>query len=77
MNDFDSESLIVVVIKCFERIASMLNEKENFIDVKFLRSQNLKEATHKFKVCQAITSYLKVTSFNDHDCIRLSGISIT
>ena len=60
LNDFDSESLIVACIRCFERLAKMLNEKENFIDLKFLKSQNLKEATHKFKVCQAMTSYLKV-----------------
>ena len=26
LNDFDSESLIVAIMKCFERISQMLNE---------------------------------------------------
>ena len=56
----DSEQLIVTMITCFEKISQMLNEADNFIDLKFLRSQNLKEATHKFKVCQSLTQYLKV-----------------
>ena len=47
-------------MKCFEQISTMLNEKDNFIDVKFLKSQNLKEATHRFKVCNHFTTYLKV-----------------
>lgn len=58
------------MIACFERISSMLNERDNFIDIRLLKAQNLKEATHKFKACQAITQYLKTlgyfydTSFN-------------
>ena len=63
LNDFTSESLIQSVIICFERIAAMLNERDNFVDVKFLRSQNLKEATHKFKVCQSLTQYLKTLGY--------------
>jgi len=39
----------------------MLSEKDNFIDVKFLYSQNLKEATHRFKVCNHFSQYLKVS----------------
>jgi hypothetical protein len=41
----------------------MLNEQDNFIDMKYLKSQNLKEATHKFKVCQSITKYLKTLGY--------------
>jgi hypothetical protein len=41
----------------------MLNEKDNFVDLRFLKSQNLKEATHKFKVCQALTQYLKTLGY--------------
>ena len=63
LSDFDSEGLIVAIIRCFERIASMLNERDNFVDLKFLKSQNLKEATHKFKVCQALTQYLKTLGY--------------
>jgi SMC interacting uncharacterized protein involved in chromosome segregation len=63
LSDFDSESFIQAVMRCFERIASMLNERDNFIDMRFLKSQNLKEATHKFKVCQAFTQYLKTLGY--------------
>lgn len=63
LNDFDSESLINAMIKCFEKISLMLNERDNFVDLKFLRSQNLKEATHKFKVCQTLTQYLKTLGY--------------
>lgn len=38
LNDFDSESLIIALIKCFERISSMLNEQDNFIDLKYMKS---------------------------------------
>ena len=51
------------IIRCFEKIASMLNERDNFVDLKFLKSQNLKEATHKFKVCQALIQYLKTLGY--------------
>ena len=63
LGDFDSEGLIVAIIKCFERISQMLTEKDNFVDLRFLKSQNLKEATHKFKVCQALTQYLKTLGY--------------
>jgi hypothetical protein len=36
--DFTSESLIVAIIKCFERISQMLTEKDNFVDLRFLRA---------------------------------------
>jgi hypothetical protein len=38
LSDFDSESLIRAIIGCFERIAAMLHERDNFVDVKFLKS---------------------------------------
>jgi Protein of unknown function (DUF812) len=63
LSDFTSDTLIIAIIKCFERISQMLTEKDNFVDLKYLRSQNLKEATHKFKVCQALTQYLKTLGY--------------
>lgn len=42
---------MIAIMRCFERISKMLSEKDNFVDLKFLKAQNLKEATHKFKVC--------------------------
>jgi hypothetical protein len=63
LSDFTSETLILAIIKCFERISQMLTEKDNFVDLKYLRSQNLKEATHKFKACQALTQYLKTLGY--------------
>ncbi|CDW88196.1 UNKNOWN [Stylonychia lemnae] len=63
LNDFSAEQFIVIMIKCFEQISSMLSEKDNFIDIKFLKSQNLKEATHRFKVCNQFTTYLKTLGY--------------
>jgi hypothetical protein len=37
----------------------MLVDEENFVDVKFLKSQSLTEATGRFKVCQKLVEYLK------------------
>jgi len=38
LGDFNSEGLIVAIIKCFERISQMLTEKDNFVDLRFLKS---------------------------------------
>ncbi len=38
LQDFDSESLILAIMRCFERISQMLNEQDNFIDMKYLKS---------------------------------------
>jgi hypothetical protein len=38
LSDFNSDTLILAIIKCFERISQMLTEKDNFVDLKFLRS---------------------------------------
>jgi hypothetical protein len=38
LGDFDSESLIIAIIKCFEKISQMLTEKDNFVDMRFLKS---------------------------------------
>jgi hypothetical protein len=62
LSELNSEALVITMIKCFEKISAMLTDQDNFIDLKFLHSQNLKEATHKFKVCQTITQYLKVST---------------
>ena len=51
------------MIKCFEKISSMINEEENFIDIAFMKSQNLKEPMHKFKVGHKIIDYLKVKHY--------------
>ena len=51
LQDFDAESFIKTIIICFERISSMLAEEDNFVDVKFLKKQNLKEATNRYKIC--------------------------
>jgi len=49
------------MIRIFEQISGLLSEQDNFVDIKFLKEQNLKEATHKFKVCQKFSQYLKVS----------------
>jgi hypothetical protein len=54
LEEFDSDRLIVAIIHCFERISQMLSAEDNFVDLKFLKSQNLKEATHKYKVCSTL-----------------------
>eukprot|EP00347_Sterkiella_histriomuscorum_P009969 403339184 len=63
LNDFTAEQFIQIMIRCFEQITTMLNEKDNFIDLKFLKAQNLKEATHRFKVCNHFVTYLKTLGY--------------
>ena len=51
------------MILCFEKIAAQLNEKDNFIDMVFLKKQNLKEATNRYKCCQKFVEYLKTLNY--------------
>ena len=51
LQDFDDRGFISSVIVCFERITKLLDEKDNFIDMKFLKAQKLDQATHRYKVC--------------------------
>ena len=59
LEEFDSPTFIGALIACFSHISSMLSKEDNFIDVRFLRSQNLEESADKFRVCQKIQQYLK------------------
>ena len=40
-------------------ISDQLVDEDNFIDMKFLRRQDVREATHRFKLCQKFVEYLK------------------
>lgn len=44
---------------CFERIHGMLSDEDQFVDIAFLKKQNLKEPTGRFKACQKFSEYLK------------------
>jgi len=39
---FTAETFIRTIILCFERIAAQLSEKDQFIDMPFLKKQDLK-----------------------------------
>ncbi len=41
LNEIDSAIFINTLIKCFEYLSNMISKEENFIDVKFLKSQNI------------------------------------
>ena len=41
LQDFEATSFISSIIICFERIVKMLDEKDNFMDLKFLKAQKL------------------------------------
>ena len=42
----------------------MLVDDENFIDMKYLKKQNLNEASHRFKVCQKLVEYFKTLEYH-------------
>ena len=56
---FEAESMCNTVRVCFERMHGMLSEEDQFVDIKYLKKQNLKEPTGRFKACQKFTEYLK------------------
>jgi hypothetical protein len=60
---FTAETFIRTIILCFERIAAQLSEKDQFIDIAFLKKQNLKEATNRYKCCQKFVEYLKTLNY--------------
>ena len=63
LDDFEVKSFINVIILCFQKIATMLVEEENFIDIAYLKKQNLNEASHRFKVCQKLVEYFKTLEY--------------
>jgi hypothetical protein len=60
---FTAETFIKTIVLCFERIAAQLSEKDQFIDMAFLKKQNLKEATNRYKCCQKFVNYLKTLNY--------------
>jgi len=63
LSEFTDETFITAIILCFDRISSMLQDADNFVDMKFLKRQNLKEATNRFKICNKFVEYLKVLGY--------------
>ena len=51
LNEIDSAIFINTLIKCFEYLSNMISKEENFIDVKFLKSQNIDIQADKFRLC--------------------------
>ena len=51
------------MIVCFEHISKMLSKEENFIDIRFLKSQNVAEQADKFRVCQRLMQYMKTLDY--------------
>jgi len=60
---FTAETFIRTIILCFERIAAQLSEKDQFIDMPFLKKQDLKQAPNRYKVCQKFVDYLKILNY--------------
>ena len=63
LEEFDSHKFIKALVSCFERISNMLSKEENFIDMRFFKSQNIEESADRFRVCQKIQSYLKTLDY--------------
>jgi hypothetical protein len=42
IEDIDSEIFIKALIACFEHISGLLSKEDNFIDLRFLKSQDIK-----------------------------------
>jgi len=51
LEDFEAESMCQTVTVCFERIHAMLADDDQFVDIKYLKKQNLREPTGRFKAC--------------------------
>ena len=43
LEELDSQKFIQSLIGCFQHISAMLDREDNFIDIKFLKSQNVAE----------------------------------
>ena len=59
LEDFTAETLCGTVILCFAKLHAQQAGEDQFIDLAFLKKQNLKEATHRFKACQKFVKYLQ------------------
>jgi len=59
LGDFDAQSYITCIILCLERLSKVVEERDNFIDMKFLKKQKVTEATSRYKICQKFVDYLK------------------
>ena len=59
LEEFEAETMCRTAVVCFERIHAMLSEEDQFIDIRYLRRQDLREPTGRFKACQKFTEYLK------------------
>ena len=63
LEELDSPLFIRALTGCFESIADMLSKEDNFIDVRFLKSQDMKQQSDKFRVCQKLTQYMKTLDY--------------
>ena len=63
IEDFDSALFIQALINCFEYISNILSKEDNFVDVRFLKSQKIEESADKFRLCQKIQQYLKTLDY--------------
>ena len=63
LEELDSPLFIKALVGCFEQISSMLSQEDNFIDIHFLKSQNVQVQADKFRVCQKLTSYMKTLDY--------------
>ena len=41
----------------------MLTEDDNFIDIAYLKKQDLSTSTHRYKICQKFCEYLKTLGY--------------
>ena len=63
LEELDSELFIKALIGCFEHISGLLSKDDNFIDIQYLKSQNVKEQADKFRVCQKFMTYMKTLDY--------------
>ena len=63
LEELDSKIFITALIGCFEHISGLLSQEDNFIDVRFLKSQNVSEQSDKFRVCQKFMQYMKTLDY--------------
>jgi len=51
LEELDSPLFIKALVGCFEQISNMLSAEDNFIDIMFLKKQNVQVQADKFRVC--------------------------
>ena len=59
LEEFTGETFCGTIIVCLAKLDSQTANEDKFIDLPFLKKQNLKEATHRFKACQKFVKYLQ------------------